>query len=74
MLDTDVERIRIDRLREFVREQRQLAEGRRVDAIREGQRAASDEATGEIEAFEQVLQYLATHADETEHRSLEKIR
>lgn len=74
MLDTNVARVRVDRLREYVEEQKQDAEQRRVDAVKQNQSYAVSESTGEIEAFEQVLQYLDAKSGDHDGKQLDRLR
>lgn len=74
MLDTDASLVRGDRLREFVEERKENAEQRRESAVEDGQRFSVSEATGEIEAFETVLQYLDARAEDDGGPSLDTLR
>ena len=64
MLDRDVTRIRADRLREFVRERKEKAETDRVAAVKEDRHEAALEATWEVAAYEEVLDYVETRSGE----------
>ncbi|WP_178915245.1 hypothetical protein [Natronomonas gomsonensis] len=74
MLDSDVDRIRSDRLRSFLEERKQDAEAERVDAIADDRLDAATERTAEIEAYEAVLDYLDAHFEEGDSRGLSEIR
>jgi len=66
MLDSDVTRIRADRLREFVRERKGEAETDRIAAVRDDRHEAAFEATNKIAAYEEVLAYVETRSGERE--------
>ena len=58
MLDTDVDRIRTDRLREFLEERKREAEADHREALDRDQSRAVSESTGAVEAYEAVLAYV----------------
>ena len=58
MLDTHADRIRADQLRAFIEKRKREAEDGRVDAIADDRLDAATERTGEIEAYEAVLDYI----------------
>lgn len=74
MLDSDVARVRVDRLREHVKEQKQEAEQRRIDAVEQDQSHAVSESTGKIEAFEEILQYLDAKSGDRDGKQLDRLR
>lgn len=74
MLDSDVARVRVDRLREHVKEQKRDAEERRVDAVEQNQSHTVSESTGEIEAFEQILRYLDAKSGDRDGPDLDRVR
>lgn len=72
MLDTDVDRIRVDRLRTFIETRQQEAEQRRVDAVEAESWSAVAESTGELEALEAIGQYL--DAESGDATTLDELR
>lgn len=62
MLDTDIDRIRADRLREFIEERHREAEAERLEAFDRDQSRAVSEQTGAIAAYETVLSYVDAKA------------
>ncbi|WP_336022921.1 hypothetical protein [Halobellus salinisoli] len=64
MLDSDVSRIRADRLRAFIDERKRDAETDRIAAIEEDRTATAIEETCRIEAYEEVLGYIDSRCDD----------
>jgi hypothetical protein len=76
MLDVDADRIRADRLREFIEERKRAAENERVEALEEGEEMslAVTESTGKIEAYEEILRYVDANSTGRSPGSLDEIR
>jgi hypothetical protein len=66
VLDTHADRIRADRLRAFIEERKREADDERVDAIADDRPDAATERTGEIEAYEAVLDYVDAHSESSD--------
>jgi hypothetical protein len=58
MLDTHIDRVRVDRLRTFLDERKAEAEQERLEALDVDHIAAAMEATKKIEAYDDVYRYL----------------
>ncbi|MFC6872484.1 hypothetical protein [Halobellus marinus] len=58
MLDTHIDRVRVDRLRTFLDERKAEAEQERLEALDVDHIAAAMEATKKIEAYDDVHRYL----------------
>ena len=63
MLDTHANRIRADQLRAFIEKRKREAEDGRVDAIADDRPDTATERTGEIEAYEAVLDYIEARSE-----------
>jgi hypothetical protein len=73
MLDTDIDRLRADRLRKFLGAQKRAAEADRLEALKQDRPRDASESTGSIEAYEAVLSYVDAKSTER-GRSLDRIR
>ncbi|WP_311174083.1 hypothetical protein [Halobellus ordinarius] len=58
MLDTHIDRVRVDRLRTFLDGRKAEAEEERLEALDVDHIAAAMEATKKVEAYEDVHRYL----------------
>jgi hypothetical protein len=74
MLDTDVDHIRVDYLREYINDRKEEAKQRQVEAGEESDRYQSSCSMGEIKAFNEVLEYIEAKTDSDDGTSLDKIR
>ena len=62
MLDTYIDRVRADRLREYIGERKAETRRERIEALEADQPRSVSEATGKIAAYEEVLRYLDAKA------------
>lgn len=66
MLDKDVPRIRIDRLREYIEEQKSNCEKQMVRALEAENRCGHSLESGKVEAYNDILFVLEQRAQEYE--------
>jgi hypothetical protein len=69
-----VDYIRVDDLQNYIQDQVEEAEQKRIQGVEQKQSHIISQSTGKIEAFDDILQYISTISETDETDSLDVIR